>query len=171
MAQWRTWLATSLCRYFGVFMVRDRVKGALRVWGRATDVEVVREMFAWLCDECERLARVSAPKGGGVAWHTAFKNGCATTIAARLGAMKREREANTTQKTAAMVHLEGRLARAEAAASAMIKYKTVSHRPSWGSDARAYAAGLKAGKDVHLGAQLAGGDGSARTRELPGRAR
>lgn len=169
IAQWKFILASGLASHFGVYLIREKVRGKIRLMlsGRPSDVAVVRYFYSWVSQEIERLCRnanEALPGGkGGVAWCTTYKNGAAIGVCIQLKKLKEE--TRPTVSTQALVLLDARMEEAKRARLALygkdVKVRTAQF--NWGSDPNAYAQGNRDGQQINLGRHLGAGDGKVVT--------
>lgn len=134
---------------------RQRHKGALRVFGRRSELDAVRYLYAMLVQQihqlCERWAD-ELPYDVERRDRNAFRFGAACTIRQRLAEARQtqEREVAQVRGTTALVPLR----RAEEAVSAYIEQhvgRTVTTHHALPSSWHGYAAGKQAGLQVSLG--------------------
>lgn len=138
----------------------------LRAVGRTSDVQVVRYMHAYIVRQILELGALTATEVRRAAargelrspqnwnrWHLEFRIGAAVRIARRLEAVAQaEREsARVGASSAALVLVDGDLARANQAAAAVAHgQQTTTLRDDDGGDGLARALGRRAGDRVRL---------------------
>lgn len=160
---WRDELAHGLARHYGCTTYwqavsnrytsgrRTTTRGVMLV-GRATDIETVRYMFAWLVAEFTRLgAKVPG------ADRRSYMLGCSHGV---LAVLRENANALHTQavagNSAAMV-LVNRVKEAEQALKTLQPNLRVREKAPSQVGGGGYHAGVQAGRAVHLGAKLGGG--------------
>lgn len=154
-------LSAVLAGHYGCVSYRERTRVGgrtesvtLRLAGRASDVAIVRYMFVWLRAEIERLAQ----REPGSA-RPSFRHGAVSGIEAALNASMRATVAAQTRSGAGAMVLSSRAAEAQAWLVAASP-KMGKARPVGGDlDARAFARGMRAGREMPLGAVLPEGRG------------
>lgn len=180
LATWKGYLLHHITRANGCYFFYSRTpawtaadgkaKVTLTLVGKPTEVAVVRYLFAYVCDEIDRLSKIEAKRlgGSGRTWHNNFKLGAVRTIGDRLKeerkmlAREAEMEAEMDGGTALMLVKSG-LARIEAASKDAEAFAKSKRKLSSGSRSRsrlnesAYEAGQRAGRNVSLGGRPASG--------------
>lgn len=154
-------LSAVLANHYGCVSYRERTRVGgrtesvvLRLAGRASDVAIVRYMFAWLRSEIERLAQREAGPA-----RPSFRHGAVSGIEAALAASMRATVAARTQSGAGAMVLSSRAAEAQAWLVAALP-EMGKARPVGGDlDVGAFARGVRAGREMPLGAALPEGRG------------
>lgn len=163
LVSWKSTLCQVLTEHYGCACYFQRIGGltGMHIVGRPSDLAAVRDMYAWLTLEIERLVATNASGRAG-------KNGY------RLGAVVGIREAllRSTKATgpttgaptgsAAMV-LQGRAEEASRWMNAAHEMGKPDKSKLSVTDAAAFMAGRKAGANIHLGASLETGGPRALT--------
>ena len=154
-------LSAVLAEHYGCasYRVRTRVMGrtesvTLRLAGRASDVAIVRYMFAWLRAEIERLAQ----REPGTA-RPSFRHGAVSGISFALDAATKATVRASTGSGAGAMVLASRAAEAERWL-ATTEPDMGKSRPVGGNlDPDAFARGARAGREMSIGAALPEGRG------------
>ncbi len=128
--------------------------------GHATDVEICVELYAWLKDEVERLARVAAKGGRVEGSRLSFKLGVSHTIGHRLRAARisARREASST----ALVRVDERSEKV----SAYLKSKEIKDCKVRSSHGKDYLQGRIAGDDADIAPRTLREDGATDVKEV-----
>lgn len=155
---WKRALVNVLISHYGVACYNDqhfpegRKVSRFKLVGRSSDIQITRYMFAWLSNECQRLADHQV-KGQGRIVVASYCEGFVNGVALQLRASRQEVQQAAT--SSAIVKLNAREQEARdfmyAKYSDMKKSKYKSHSQI---DAGAFTAGQQQGQRVHLGAAL-----------------
>jgi hypothetical protein len=172
--RWKTTLGAAIARHhgckawlsrgYGCFETADggAASFALKIIGRASDVERVRALFAWLCLTAERLRGQQRSPSWGVTerkWRADYVYGFACGVAESLSTAKAQARAEAPTMGAAMVLVDRRDAEVGAALAAHFpRMKNVARAAI--ARTSAYHTGQRDGRNVHLGANI--GAGSSR---------
>lgn len=167
-ASWQVNLVVRLSKHYGCagyqqsrFDVRtQRTVWVQKVIGRPSDIATVRYMVAWLTHEIERLAR--GHKGEGRAWLNSFRHGAVHGVCQAMADERKavQQEAQRAGASAAIVVVNARLDLATEERDRLHPDLKKSHTAG-ATNAGGYAAGERAGRNIHRGGQLAAGAGRA----------
>lgn len=138
---WKGILAYSLAKHYGCYMYRERTwqKQSFPIFGRKSDAEIVRYMYAWLVLEIDRLAS----REHGKAAKNAFRLGAVSGYLATLRTSAAQ--ASKGHESAALV-LVSRAKEAEELAKGGRDFGRA--RSSSPTDASAYMRGRAAGSGL-----------------------
>jgi hypothetical protein len=172
VVKWRGILAQGIARANGCRMYWRGMR-AICVVGEPSRVASVRQLYAWLSREVDRLGGEAA-RGRGRAYGHAWRVGCVERIAARLaeaarlGAAEAKATAIATLGGAALARIDRAAEAADASAAerrALAWMKSNLKLRSTGrttiSNASGYAAGREAGDRIRLAGHAALGRGAA----------
>jgi len=161
VTQWKSLLGNVLAKHYGCASYLDQhgCTTTVRIIGRPSDIVAVRDMYAWLTLEIERLAAANAR---GRAGKNAYRLGAVMGISRGL----RQSRATTPETKApagstAMV-LEARTAEADRWMTAAHKLGASTSKLSV-SDLASFSRGRADGANIHLGASLPTGGPRALT--------
>lgn len=166
--RWRSSLGYTLAEVNGAKVYISR--GALGILGKASAVQTVRYMYAWLTREVERLT-VANCRGNGRTYANNFRLGVVETINRKLREARRAAvDASRAVATgAALVRVDNALARIAADAKAVeawadehLNLRKVASRSNYNANAR--DAGKRAGESINIGARPALGAGQRALR-------
>lgn len=161
---WQAYLLRTLCTMHGCTHCYDRRREGRKttirplVYGRPEDIAIVRDLFAWLSGEIERLADVQGA-GRGAAWRQSYLVGCQYGIgeAMKLAARRAREGAPST----ALARLDARLTQAKAFEKKQNPAKKQVTREEK-LHAEAFDVGREAGQRLH-GAATARSSASPKT--------
>lgn len=156
---WRGILACNLARHYGcyVYRLRSRANGitSMPVYGRASDVAILRSMYAWLSLEIPRLAKAEQDASA----RNSFCRGAVVGFLSALTESTRAETAKVSGSTALALVSRGAEAARMAKEGTKIRSNT-SRTAATESYARGRAAGDSLGRSGHrlagVGARLLG---------------
>lgn len=138
--------------------------GKITLFGRASDIDIVKYLFAYLSLEIERLAKENTRKqnlsrGAAKGYSNAYKIGAIQGIHEQLKAAQSQVRESAT--TTALAVVDKRKDDAEQYMRTIYK-NTRAGQASKFSNAQGFIDGKRAGKNIHLGKSLDG-----KTKALP----
>jgi hypothetical protein len=155
---WKVRIIGILAQHYGcatynsVTYPKGRKESHIKLVGRKSDIDIVRYMSGWLMLECQRLSDIEA-KGKGKVFCNSYCEGFVAGVSAQLAASRAEAEKVAT--SSAIVKINSRYNESLSYLRSQYKLKQAA-----GSkiqlDRNAYDAGVKQGRNVHLGASLQG---------------
>ena len=158
VTRWKKALIHHLCDHYGVTFWNDAIypQGRLftryRLVGRASDMSVVKYMFAWLTTECTRLSTLHGT-GKGRVWIASYCDGFVNGIYQQLKASRQEIAAQHT--SSALVKIDSRSEEANRYLEDLHpNLRFAKNYSRHHVDRHAYADGQERGKAVHLGQAL-----------------
>ena len=157
---WKSSLISILAIHYGVSMMNDITKATGRkvsrykMFGRKSDMQIVRYMFGWLLYECTRLADIEAKGKGHVyvfSYCDGFVNGVNLKLQEARAEIKREYEAS------ALVKLDSRATESKNFMHQMQPFLRSAKAFSQSKvDMGAFARGQAQGKSIQINAGLNG---------------
>jgi hypothetical protein len=149
---WRGHLAHGIAKIHGCSTIYNSRRNPfgdyeqiVEIFGRKSDVDTVRYLFAWLVAEITRLCERHG-KGQGKAWRTSY---CTGAVAGVLEAMRgAETTARVSASSTAIVRLDRTAQEAREAMRAAYP-KTKSASGGSVSDGGAYGQGKNHGRSIH----------------------
>jgi hypothetical protein len=121
LVYWKSYLLGAIGKLHGCSHCYEHVKGKAGkgppkytplLYGRPEDVAIVKELYAWLVSEIQRLTdRVG--RGRGREWRDSYRMGCQYGIAHAMKAAQREARVQATSTALAVI--DARLVKAQAA--------------------------------------------------------
>lgn len=166
VTRWHTTLALYVAKHnlCGVYVSGSRGRKTLEIYGRASDVETVRYMYAWLRTEIQRLVD-SHGRGMGVVWRRNFGLGAAETLNERLKEQREKtiqamREEMPKDNPAALLVLNQAIVKVEERRHELRRFASETLRlvriagPQGRDDRSARDAGRQAGHSINLGGRM-----------------
>lgn len=154
-AVWQTMLASRLSHHYGCYIWRDNQ--GFRIAGRRSDMDILRYMFAYISSECMRLS-TSHSKGKGRTYAESYRRGFIDAVTEKLAESRQQaKQAATHEQAQGLIKLDDRSKDAEKLVRQSVKLggpKTTYIRVS----PEGKSAGQAAGRNMHLGAALTGGN-------------
>lgn len=162
---WKVDLASYICMYNGCKMLiwstykkdsfgeTKRIKEYL-LFGKPSDIQVVRYLFAYLSVELIRLSK-QVSKGKGKSFSNSYLRGAVQGVKEQLKTA--QQEAREGISTTALVKIDKRLADAKAEMNRLFSNNKKITSTGVINDANAYNRGMADGRNVHLGKSLNGG--------------
>lgn len=160
---WKTTLVRVLTQHYGVAYYNDaryengRKVSSYRMVGRASDMSIVRYMFAFLSLECTRLSS-SEVKGSGRVSVASYQEGFVCGVADQLKLSREEIKKQASSN--AIVKIDSRLAQSKEGMYSLIPgLRSAKAASSRRIDANAFDQGKQRGKSIHLGSAMSSGSG------------
>lgn len=125
---WKNYLVSVLtdhygCTCFNQFIApKGRKISQYKLIGKKSDVQIVKYMFTWLMNECQRLSDIHA-KGKGHVYVFSYCEGFVAGIKRQLELSRKELQQATHSSAAAMVLLDSRKSEAELFMNKLYKLK------------------------------------------------
>lgn len=153
IARWQSQLIGVLCEHYGVARWRRiaRKSGhAIHLCGRSSDIEMVRYMFGWLTVEAERIVQTECAGQHRIAF-ASWRDGFVQGIEHQL--LLARQVARSGSGPAGLV-LRDRFEQAEKFMEKNVKLSPFRRRSKHRINNRAHLAGMRRGKEQHLGPKL-----------------
>jgi hypothetical protein len=146
--KWKIRLASILVKHNGCEMLSRRIPGnrKLIIFGRASDVENVRFLFAWATSELQRMSKRYC-NGRGRGYYNSWYHGAVSGIDAQLTKWEIER-ASKPVSTMALVALDNRRSEAQKLIEKLIIVKKEKIKVK--TDNEAFSKGYRVGKNLNL---------------------
>ena len=160
---WKQSLVTVLSEHYGcavfnsVTYPNGRKVSRFKLVGRKSDIAIVNYMFAYLSSECVRLCEKEA-YGKGKVFAGSYCAGFVAGIRQQLHESRKEAEKEAS--TNAIVAINNRYHEARNFMNSLHKLKSAKGGSSAQTNYMAFNAGLRQGKNLHLGAGLNSGNTS-----------
>lgn len=157
---WKSSLISVLAAHYGVSIMNDITKATGRkvsrykMFGRKSDMQIVRYMFGWLLYECQRLSDIEAKGKGHVyvfSYCDGFVNGVSLKLQESRAELKREYESS------ALVKLDSRAIESKNFMHQMNPFlRSAKNFSQSQRDIGAFILGQAQGKNVQINAALNG---------------
>lgn len=166
---WKQSLVTVLSSHYGcavfnsVTYPNGRKVSRFKLVGRKSDITIVNYMFAFLSAECSRLCEKEA-YGQGKIFAASYCAGFVAGIRQQLSESRKEAEKAASSN--AIVAINNRQKEASDFMNSLYRLKSAKGGSSARTDYGAFNAGLRQGKNLHLGAGLNSASNSGGVRLL-----
>jgi len=154
---WKQSLVTTLARHYGcavfnsVTYPNGRKVSRFKLVGRKSDIAIVNYMFSYLSAECARLCEKEA-YGQGKVFAASYCAGFVAGIGEQLNTSRKEAQAAASSN--AIVAINNLQKEAADFMNSLYRLKSVKGGSSARTDFGAFTAGMRQGRNTHLGAGL-----------------
>lgn len=172
-SKWKSKLANALCIFNGckaIYISKSDLRtfrkkgGQINIFGRPSDIEIVKYLYAYLSVEIERLAKTNTKRqnlsrGEAKGYSNAYKMGAVEGVYIQLKEAQQEARKEATSTALAVVDKRAN----DAEQYMKTIHKNVVKAPhARFTNVKGFLDGKEAGKNIHLGKSI-GGD----TKALP----
>jgi len=159
ITQWKVSLIQVLAMHYGVSNFNNidlssgRKVSNYKLCGRKSDIAIVRYMFGWLANECQRLSDLYA-RGNGKVYCASYQNGFVSGISEQL--KKSREQIKLTADSSAMVKLDSRYTESYNFMMENNNLRVVRSKSAGQTDANGFSAGRTKGESIPLNKGLNG---------------